>query len=251
MLFLALEAVCMMLLHRHATMRDNVVFTTAGTVSGFVNRVSSSVSSYFSLRKENDRLSSEIASLRSQLYELRDSAEVASLPDAGEGFAVARVINNTINRQQNFITIDKGSGDGIAEGMGVCGLDGVVGVVYKVSRGYALVMPLLNRNSHISCKVIGQETFGFLSWNGGDPHIANLIDLPSRSGVAVGDTVLTSGYSSIFPKGLPIGKICSVNNDEIGNPEVFVELATDFSRLNYVYVNTNTVPDDLSEISDW
>lgn len=250
LLFLALEAVCMILLHRHATMRDNVMFTSAGTVSGFVNEISSTISSYFGLRKENDRLSAEIATLRSQLYELRDSAEIAGLPAVSDGFVVARVINNTLNRQQNYITIDKGSKDGISEGMGVCGLEGVVGVIYKVSSGYALIIPLLNRNSHVSCKVTGQDTFGFISWNGGDPHIAKLTDLPTRSGVAVGDTVLTSGFSSIFPKGLWIGTVCSVNDDETGNPEVFVELATDFSRLNYVYVNTMTVPEDLSELSD-
>ncbi len=248
LLLLVLEAVCVLLIHRHGALRDNVVFTTAGSVAGLVCKASSSVSDYFGLRKENRKLTEEIAWLRSELYQLRDSAEIASLPRTESNVVVARVINNTISKNNNFITIDKGSMDGLRQGMCVYESDGVVGVVYRVSKRYALVMPLLNTESNISCRVKGGDCFGFLRWNGGDVHYASLTDLPSRSGVAKGDTIETSGFSSVFPKGLMVGRVSSIDDTrDGGSPEVSVELSVDFSRIEYVYVGLDVVPEELSD----
>lgn len=251
LLFLLLEAVCIVLMFRNADLRGNVVFSTAGSVSGLVCRTSSSIEDYFGLRKENSRLAEEISCLRSQLYELRDSAELAALiPDESVySVSAARVIDNTVNRNQNFITIDRGSIDGLAEGMCVYESAGAVGVIYKVSRHYALVMPLINTNSNISCKIRSKDSFGFLKWDGDDVHYSLMTDLPSRSGVQVGDTVETSGFSSVFPKGIPVGVVRRVRESDASSPEVMVELAVDFSRLQFVYVGTDAVSAELSELT--
>ena len=249
LLFLFLETVCVILMSRHADMRDNVVFSTAGSVSGLVCELSSSVSDYFGLRTENRKLVEEIASLRAQLYELRDSAELAALPKRSDSsVSVARVIDNTVNRNRNFITIDKGSFDGIVPGMCVYESLGAVGIIYKVSHHYALVLPLINTDSNLSCKVRSEDCFGFLKWDGNDVRNSFLTDLPSHCGVEVGDTVETSGFSTVFPRGIPVGTVIDVRENDASSPQVTVRLAVDFSRLEFVYVGTDVVSSELTTL---
>lgn len=250
-LFLVLlEAVCMALISRHRELRDNVAFTTAGRVGGFVSTLSSSVTAYVGLKEENRRLAGEVAELRGELYILRDCLSLSELPSGGDSIFVARVINNSINRKQNYITIDKGSDDGLQEGMGVYDSRGVVGIVYRMSAGYALVVPLVNTNSNVSCSIKGRGSLGFLRWNGSDVYSASLTELPSRSGISVGDTVVTSGYSKAFPKDLPVGYVTSVGKAEDGSPLVIVGLSVDFSNLGYVYVGKGSLSDDIPEITE-
>ena len=251
LLFIVLEAVCMSLIYRHNSNRDNVVFTTAGNVAGVFCNISSSVSEYFGLRVENRKLADENAFLRSQLYLVRDSVEVARLEalTSSDSILVGRVISNTINRNQNYITVDIGSVEGVAQGMPVYASEGVVGVVYRVSRHFSLVMPLLNTSSSISCRIRGADCFGFLRWNGGDIYHASLTDLPSRSGVFIGDTVETSGFSKSFQSGLMVGIVSDIEESEGVSPEVTVNLAVDFSRIGYVYIETTAVPQELLELT--
>lgn len=239
----------MVLISRHSGLRDNVAFTTASSVGGFVSTVGSSVSGYFGLKNENERLAGEVSELRGELYALRDYISRAGLPSYcdADSVMVARVINNTVNRTQNYITIDKGSDDGLKEGMGVYESRGVVGIVYRMSSRYALVMPLLNTNSNISCSVKGRGSLGFLKWTGGDVYSALLTELPSRSGVSVGDTVVTSGFSKALPKDLLVGYVTSVGKADDGSPQVVVGLSVDFCDIGYVYISKGGLPDDLPD----
>lgn len=242
----------MVLISRHEGLRDNVAFTTAGSVGGFISEVTASVTSYIGLKEENERLAHEVSSLRSEIYRLRDYVSVTELPSVSDSdsIVVARVINNTVNRKQNYITIDKGSEDGLQEGMGVYESRGIVGIVYKMSAGYSLVMPLLNTNSNVSCSIRSRGSLGFLKWDGTDAYSASLTELPSRSGVSVGDTVVTSGFSKAFPKNLLVGYVKSVGKNEDGSPRVIVALAVDFSNIGYVYAGKGDLPEDLLEIEE-
>ena len=248
LVFIVLEAVCMVLINRHNHLRDNVVFTTAGSLGGAVVNISSSVAGYFGLRAENDALARENARLLSELYMLRDSAELSLLPESSDSVLTARVCGNSVNRDQNFITIDKGSTDGIDDGMPVSNSDGVIGIVYRTGRHYSLVMPLINVKTNISARVRGDECFGFVKWNGGDIGSVLLTNLPSNSAVAVGDTIETSGFSSVFPKGVPIGLVTDVRKAEGAGLEVNVVPFADFARLGYVFVGLSRPSGELSEL---
>lgn len=254
LLFIALEAISMALIHRHTFLRDNVVFTSAGRVTAAISRISSSVTDYFGLRNENERLVRQNAALKSEIYRLRYYSDMSRIDEisadsmiAGD-IVVARVINNVLDRSQNYVTIDKGKRDGLTEGMGVCESGGIVGVVYRTSEKYALVMPLLNTNTKISCNVLGLDSFGFLRWNAEDLYHALLTDMPSQSGISVGDTVVTSGYSESFPKGLTVGYVESVSPVPGESPVVSVRLAVDFGALGFVYVCKGIRMDELPEL---
>lgn len=251
LLFILLETVCVILIYHHAGLRDNVVFTSAGAVSGSVRNVCRSVSDYFGLRDENERLANEIAGLRSELDELRDRLSEAALPAGDDTIVVARVIDNVVNRNENFITINKGAKDGVAEGMGVCAEKGVAGVVYKVSDNYAVVMSLLNSNSKVSCRVRNRDVFGFVRWNGGNTNSVSLTDLPSRPDIRQGDTIETSGFSESFRQGLVVGYVSDVTDTGDGQSHIDVRLAADLVSLGYVYINKGFFPEELDSLTEY
>jgi rod shape-determining protein MreC len=155
----------------------------------------------------------------------------------------AKVVTNELNRQDNLLTIDRGTKDGVEVGMGVACGQGVVGVTYLVSDHYAVVMPVLNIASRISCAIRGHNYFGVLRWNGKDAGVAYLEDIPRHARFKRGDWVETNGYSSIFPPGVLVGKIETVYNSDDGlSYRVKVRLSTDFGHLrDVVVVNDPTI----------
>ena len=167
----------------------------------------------------------------------RDSAQVNACDSAWTDVRIikARVINNTLNRLDNYMTLDKGSVDGVRNDMGVVSIEGVAGIVCLVSPHYALAISVLNRKSNINCKVQGTGYFGYLKWDGGDSRYAYVRDLPRYAEVALGDTIVTNGYSSVFPAGIMIGRIVDISDSDDGLSHLLrVELATDFGKLNDV-----------------
>ena len=152
-------------------------------------------------------------------------------------FIVANVINNSIARPFNYITLNKGSLDGVKPEMGVIDASGVVGIVSVVGPRSSRVISLLNPHFRLSCKLKGTDNFGSLVWDGRDPEVALLEELPRHTVSHAGDTVVTSGYSSVFPPGLPVGLVM----DEAGNDHgdfftLKVRLLSDFAALNNVQV---------------
>lgn len=152
----------------------------------------------------------------------------------------ARVVGNELHRTNNFVTIDRGSVDGIGRDMGVVSGVGVVGIVYLTSAHYSVVIPLTNLRSSISCAIGGQGYFGYLSWDGKTVGEAWVDDVPRHARCHRGDAVYTSGYSSIFPRGIMIGHVLQVCNSDDGlSFRLKVRLITDFSRLRDVTVIDN------------
>ena len=149
----------------------------------------------------------------------------------------ARVVSNSLDKLNNFITIDKGTADGVGKDMGVaCGL-GVVGIVYLTAEHYSVVIPVLNSKSNISCSIRGRGYFGYLHWYGDRPDEAYLDDVPRHARFRIGDIVVTSGYSSVFPPGMLVGKIMRVYNSANGmSYRLRVKLSTDFGNLRDVCV---------------
>lgn len=246
--FLVLEVVSMVLLFRYNSYQGSVWFSSANAVTGKVYEWDSAVESYFSLSGVNSQLTQRNAFLEQQVRMLDDSiarltrsqeAAVTRLssmvPFQGCRLIPAKVVANMVNRYDNLITIDKGSADGVKRDMGVvCGM-GVVGIVYLVSEHYSIVIPALNSHSNISCTIQRRGYFGYLRWRGGSSQLAYLEDVPRHAHFKLGDNVVTSGYSSVFPPGVIVGKVLHVFNSADGlSYRVQVKLSTDFARLRDV-----------------
>ena len=246
--FLVLEVVSMVLLFRYNSYQGRVWFSSANAVTGKVYEWDSAVESYFSLSGVNSQLTQRNAFLEQQVRMLDDSiarltrsqeAAVTRLssmvPFQGCRLIPAKVVANMVNRYDNLITIDKGSADGVKRDMGVvCGM-GVVGIVYLVSEHYSIVIPALNSHSNISCTIQRRGYFGYLRWRGGSSQLAYLEDVPRHAHFKLGDNVVTSGYSSVFPPGVMVGKVLHVFNSADGlSYRVQVKLSTDFARLRDV-----------------
>ena len=251
-LLLLLEGISLVLMVRFNNYQGAAFFTSAGSVAGNVYSTFMDANRYFHLKKENDglvaqnlALTREVSELQQQLAEYRNSEMLSTSPivaniSSGYRFLTANVINNSLNKVNNFITLNKGTDDGVCAEMGVFNSDGIVGVVYLASPSRSLVIPLLNSKSSISCRVKGSDSFCSLSWDGGDPRYSTLVDLPRYAQFETGDTVVTSGFSSIFPGGLPVGIVENIEDSADGMfYTVRVRLFTDFSRLTTVFLVGN------------
>ena len=261
-LLLVLEGISFVLIVSFNSYQGATMFTTANSVAGNIYMAISDVDSYFGLKSENATLQEhnrelldEVQMLRGELEALADSCAIARFGkkagmSGGFSYYAASVVNNSINRIDNFMTIDKGTADGITTDMGVFDDRGVIGVVYRASENFALVMSLLNSKSNLSCKIDGCNSFCSLQWHGGDTRYAHLVDLPQYATYEKGDTVITSGFSSFFPAGIPVGVIeeTEEDDDEIFN-RAKVRLFVDFSDVDKVYLvgNENKKEQELLE----
>jgi len=247
-LFILLEVASFVLLFRFNHYQGSTFFTSSNQLAGKVYKVSGGISSYFYLKSANEDLLDRNMLLERQLNTLQkelinhkvDSMFVDSLiskPLAEYFVFKANVINNSIIKVDNYITLDKGSADGIRSEMGVLNGSGVVGIVYMVSPHYSLVLSMLNSKSSISCKIVGSNYFGYLKWDGGNSKYAFLKDLPRHAQFNLGDTVVTSGYSTVFPAGVMVGTIDDMADSRDGlSYSLKVRLAADFGKLSDVRV---------------
>lgn len=261
-LFILLEVICFVLLFRFNNYQQSVYFTSANVVAGKVYEISGSVSSYFHLKSVNEDLldrnmllEQQITNLENALRERRvDSVvvnSIRSLDNADYRLFKAHVICNSLNQADNYITLDKGSSSGIRPEMGVVDGNGVVGIVYKTSPNYSLVISVLNSKSSISCKIVGSEYFGYLKWEHGDSRYAYLKDLPRHAEFNLGDTVVTSGYSTVFPAGVMVGTVDDMSDSNDGLSYLLkIKLATDFGKLSDVRVIARTGQMEQQELEN-
>ena len=248
LLFLVLEVVSIVLLFQYNSYQGSVWFSTSNALVGKVYEVDAAIESFFSLTKVNENLTRRNFYLERQVNQLRrlyaditrdtTVVERAELEFLGRYELIpAKVVSNSIDRTDNLMTIDRGRKDGVEVDMGVACGNGVVGVVYLASDHYSVVMPVLNYHSRISCSIRHRGYFGYLKWSGGDASIAYVEDVPRHAKFKRGDWVETSGYSSIFPPGVLVGKIVEVYNSRDGlSYKLKVQLTTDFGNVRDVCV---------------
>ena len=252
--FVLLEVISLVLLFQYNSYQGSVWFSSSNVAVGKCYEWSSKVNTFFSLSHVNESLTLKNFYLERQVAQLSrlyadatdDSlaAERIKLESLSKYQLVpAKVVSNSVNSHDNLITIDKGSVDGISKDMGVVSGNGVVGIVYMVSKHYSVVMPVINSHSRVSCSIRGRGYFGYLHWTGGASNIAYVEDIPRHAHFKRGDWVETSGYSSIFPQGVIVGKILEVYNSRDGlSYRLKVLLSTDFGRLRDVcVVNDKTI----------
>lgn len=259
-IFILLECISVSMIFSYNSYQNSSWVTSANVVSGKVYEVNSNVEQFFSLVKNNEKLTQRNLYLEQQVKMLSEQltkqtgdstfmnmAEVKML----EHYNVmpAKVVSNSIADGNNLITIDKGEADGVHRDMGVASGTGVVGIVYQTTQHYSVVIPLLNERSNISCKIDGRGYFGSLKWLGKDSRYAFLDDIPRHAHFKLYDKVVTSGYSSVFPEGVQVGRILHVYNSPDGvSYRCMVELSTDFSRLRDVCVIDDKMMNERLEV---
>ncbi|MCP9611176.1 rod shape-determining protein MreC [Coprobacter tertius] len=240
--------ICLVLLFRFNPYQQSVFFSSANDLAGELYSVKGNITGYFGLReinldlqKRNGALEMEVANLRDKIRSLEgDSMSVRREADSvynDYDFVIAQVADNSVTKSQNYITLNKGCKDGVHPEMGVVDQNGVVGIVNVVSDHHAQVISLLNPKLRLSCKVKGSGYFGSLVWDGNDARYAILEELPRHVNFEKGDTIVTSGYSAVFPEGIMVGTVSDFSKQKNDNFYALkVKLSTDFFRLNDVRI---------------
>ena len=247
-LFVILEVICAVLLFRYNSYQGSVFFSSANVAAGKVYEFDAQAKSFFSLTKVNEQLTQrnlyleeQVKDLTERMVELTNDTNYTKRSQlemlSSYKLIPTKVVTNSLNQRDNLITLDKGSDDGFRVDMGVACGNGVVGIVYMVSKKYCVVIPVLNSHSNISVTVDKRGYFGYLHWLGRRPDKAYVNDIPLHAKVLPGDQIVTSGYSSIFPPGMQVGKVLYVFKSLDGlSLQLQVRLSTDFSTLRDVCI---------------
>ncbi len=255
-IFLILEAISVWLLVNAEGYQSSRFLGAIRSTTHYLDARIGGIADYVGLREANRRLAEENLFLMQTLEALkRDSFPdlMADLAGEHEGefrYISARIINNSVNKRRNFISINKGRIDGIEPEMAVTGPDGVVGIVVSVSDNFSYVMSVLNIDFRMSVRLKSSGYFGSLRWDGISVNRAQLTEIPFHVSVAIGDTIESSGFSAIFPPGIPVGTVSEIDNRGGDFYRIALNLFTEFRKLNYVYVVKSLRLDELKLIEE-
>jgi rod shape-determining protein MreC len=253
-LFLLLETVSVILIVQHNNYQKAQFLNFSESLQGSYYEISGGIREYLSLRQINRDLYMENTLLRNRMDRLVRNQEKPlnggydSIPYRQFSYIPARVINSSVNKQFNFITLNKGSHHGIEPEMAVIAPNGVVGVVYATSGNYSTVIPMINRNFRLSAKILKNGYYGSLSWAGIGYGKAILEEIPFHVEIQPGDTIVTSGYSAIFPEGIMVGTIAEFETRAGNFYTIMVDIAVDYKNIQYVNVIRNLLQEEQREL---
>ncbi len=246
--FLFFEVLCTILIVSSGKYQSSSFFNTANVISSTVFTIKNNISNYFNLARQNRDLAKENAFLRDIISDnIKNRSEVLPEIHGADSvitnqfnYIMAKVINNSVRRVNNYLTVDKGTKDGVKPGMGVISSWGIVGKVRACSKDFSTVYSLLHSDMLVSSEIKSNHVICTTSWTGEDPLYASLLYVPRHVKLSAGDTVVTSGYNAIFPENEPIGIIESyyINENETFY-HIKIRLSTDFNTLSYVYIIKN------------
>ena len=261
-LFLLLQGFSIYLIVHYSKYHNAIFSKTSNQVTGKINEKYNGITSYFRLKKTNDSLIAANEMLYNKLkadFEYPDTSSRLKIDsikvDSMEQFRKyqyypAKVVYNSVASQNNFIVLGRGSSQNIKQGMGVIDPNsGVVGVVTEVSAGYAVVMSLLHKDSHLSGKLLKGGQTGTLNWDGKTPNIISLAGIPKGAKVAKGDTIISSGFSTSIPKGMMMGIVEEVKSDKSTNNHLIkFKTAANFYNIEFAYVIENKQTEEIKSI---
>lgn len=256
LLLIFIETVCIWLLVSNNPYHSAAYFHTSNALIGNIYQTRTNVSQYFDLSKVNDELANDNAILREMVSKShvpiivnskQDSLELSHI-DYNYEYLSAKVINNSTSLMHNFLTINKGSGSGVEPGMGVISANGIVGKVMSVSKNFATISSLLNTDVFASAYLKRNGTFCSIQWDGDDILKTKLKFVPRHIILEKGDSIVTSGYNSVFPENLLIGFIDDFGPENASFYDIDVKLSNDFSNLAYVYVIKNPMKEEKIEL---
>jgi rod shape-determining protein MreC len=256
--FLTLECFSFYLIINYNKSQKEIWANSSNLFTGSVNSYIQGVEDFFELQNRNDSLLIENAQLLETIINFRINSKDNNFQafedsDSTSNYKLipSRVCSKTINLRNNYMTLCKGSQDSIKVGMGVLTEDGIAGIISQVSSDFSTVLMILNSESRTSVKVKSKNYFGNLLWRKGSPLVMTLTDIPKHAEIIVGDTVVTSGYSISFPEDIYIGTISDYSlKDGSNSYNIDVDLSTDFSKTDYVYVVSYKLADQKEELLD-
>lgn len=253
--FLFLEGIAALLLFQNNRFQRSEFLNSSNAASGSFYQLVNNATMYFDLAEINEQLAAENADLRRQLtgskIEIFGKNFIINdtVYQQAYNFTEATVINSTVSKANNYITLNKGSFAGVEAGMGVIGPQGIIGIVKTVSTRFSSVMTVLHTQSKVSAKLKDQRYLGSLLWDGKDYQYGQLIDIPKNANVMLGDTVISSGYSSIFPTGINLATVTSIEKPEGKNfYDITVKLINDFKKIEKVYVVKNVLREEQDKL---
>lgn len=256
LLFVALEVLCFALIVDNNNYQKVRFINSSNRAIGSLLEVSNEVGNFFSLLSVNRSLSKENAELKNRISQLEQSIYTLNTREINDSELInkyeildAKVVNNSIRQFNNYLTIDKGSKDGVVTGMSVLSSNGIVGIVKDVSSHYSVVYSLLHSNLTVSSRIDRTDDLASVHWDGRNPDRIKLLYVPRHVNLVVGDRIVTSGFNSIFPTGVEIGKVVEwdIPEDE-SFLNVTVDLSTDFSSVSYVYLIKNAMKNELDSL---
>jgi len=254
-LFLFLELLSVVFIFQGKNYHRSLFINTVNDATGNVLSTVTNYKDYLNLRDENERLNVEISKLRrldsESITKINSSYTFIndSVYRQKYTYLDAKVITSTVHKKNNYILINKGIRDGINLEMGIITSEGVVGRIVSVSDNYAKAMSFLHKDAGMFCKIKRNEATGILQWNGDNPEEALLIDLPLTTDVIVGDSVITSGYSFTYPKGIPMGIVKEVKENQSNQMlEVAVQLSLNYNEISRVLVVQSLDKDELNKL---
>ncbi|MBQ0909358.1 rod shape-determining protein MreC [Flavobacterium sp. F-328] len=240
-LFLLLLSISLALTVQSHSFHRSKIISSANFLSGGVYEKLNSFDEYLNLKTENEALAQENALLRNALFKIEDTATVKQI-DSVKGvkptdIIVSKVIRNSYNVYENYLTLNSGAKDGVKPDMGVVNSLGIVGIIENTSTNYSTVISILNKRSQINAKIKKSNHFGSLNWNGKSTGFVQLTDLPRLAMIKIGDTIVTGGQSVIFPENINIGTISKIYRDKQTNFYTLdVKLFNDMTNLGHVYI---------------
>ena len=249
--FILLEVFCLILIVNFNNYQKIVFTNSTNNFIGNIYKKSSTIYSIFNLKEVNTYLSEENTRLRNRLEKIQASSKTDSIytDSAGYIFINSKVISNSVNHSNNYITLDKGKKDGIKTGMGIISSKGIVGIITNVSEHFSLGPTILNKKWKVSARIKKNNYFGSLSWDGKDYRYAILNEIPIHVKLNIGDTIVTSSYSSVFPEGYLIGQIESFNHKQGDNfYKIKIRLSTNFMTLRHVNIIKNFYYNELENL---
>ena len=253
LLFLLLLGISLSLVVQSHSFHKSKVISSANFLSGGVYQKLNNVTEYINLKTQNDELAKENARLKSLLYNTKDSLRglnFDSLVDATKiKLITSKVIKNSYSLQDNYLTLNTGSAEGIQQDMGVINSLGIVGIIENTSKNYSTVLSVLSKKSQLNAKIKKSGHFGTLSWNGRNTGFVQLTDVPRLAQVRKGDTIVTGQQSTYFPENINIGTIEKVYVDNQTNFFTLdIRLFNDMTTLGYVYIIKNKETPEIKKL---
>ena len=246
-LFILLEIVAFVLIIKHNSYQYSVYYSAISDIDGVVKEQTYKMSKFFHAAKLNQELIAENVELRNRLSGVMTDSV---LERSNYKYDHATIINASWNKTKNYLLIDKGRIDSIFQDNGICSGDNVIGVVAKSSNHYSIVIPLINTNLKISGMVKGSKYYGSLQWDGVDYRYSYLYDIPNHVDVSIGDSVITTGFSSVFPEGKLLGVVDTVIEQESSFNKLRIKLAADFKRVGQVNIIRNQLYDERKSLEN-
>ncbi|HMC01139.1 MAG TPA: rod shape-determining protein MreC [Flavobacteriaceae bacterium] len=253
LLFFLLFTISLTLTIQSHSYHKSKFVNSANFLSGSIYKSANNISQYFNLKRQNEILAEENSRLKTLIYTGEDSTSTFVSDSSRFGipykFTTAKIIKNSYSLSNNVLLIDKGKRDSLSQDLGVINSKGIIGIVDNVSKRYATVISILNTNIQLSAQIKKTNHFGTLTWNGKSSNLIQLIDVPKIAPLQKGDTIITSGRSAIFPKGIPIGFIQDFKLDRAENYyEIDVELFNDMTNIEHVYVIENKDAEEINNL---